>query len=57
MASTVATTPSSMAQDGRALEGEGVGGVSNRQVGLCGQCEATQEAEIPGSASMLRVRT
>lgn len=31
LASTVASTPSSMAQDDRALEGEGVGGVSNRQ--------------------------
>ena len=41
-----------MAQDDRALEGEGVGGVSNGQAGLCGQCETTQEAEIPGSASM-----
>ena len=39
-ASTVASTPSSMAQDDRALE-EGVGGVSNGQAGLCGQCEAT----------------
>lgn len=41
MASTVDSTPSSMAQDDRALEGEGVGGVSNGQAGLCGQCEAT----------------
>lgn len=31
LASTVASTPSSMAQDDRALEGEGVGGVSNGQ--------------------------
>jgi len=41
LASTVDSTPSSMAQDDRALEGEGVGGVSNGQAGLCGQCEAT----------------
>lgn len=34
-------TPSSMAQDDRALEGEGVGGVSNGQAGLRGQCETT----------------
>ncbi|OCL01730.1 hypothetical protein AOQ84DRAFT_383436 [Glonium stellatum] len=40
----------------RALEGEGVGGVSNGQPGLCGQCEATWEAAIPGRALLLRVR-